>query len=168
MSNRFETPLRIVLTYSSIQRYIERLLYGLALMACLVNGLPLEYRLLLTLVVAGIWFLGPDKQSRKTGHLYHLPHQGWSLSLDGEHYDSIEVLPSTVVMDFLMILHYAFPVQASPRHTGDLSVFFRQSLASAGRQHRMKTWVIFRSDLLVDDYRRLAVRLKLSFRANKH
>jgi hypothetical protein len=137
--------------------------------ACLINGLAYIYQLLLALMLG---FFSVSAQSTKPCYLRHLPHQGWSLSMDGEHYDAIDILPSTVIMSYLMILHYADLHQVNNPETGQmpfsLSSWFWNSRLSLVQRKRLMTLVIFRFNLSIDDYRHLAVRLKLSNVANSH
>ena len=140
MSKPSELSLHLILNPSTLQRRLQDALHGVALLACVLNGLSLSYRLLLVVTVLVLWLRSRKRRSHGPCYLRHLPNQGWSLSHDGEHYQAISILPSTTTMSLLTVLHYAY----------------------CETPNKFRMLLILRADTQVDDYRRLYVRLRLS------
>lgn len=117
-------------------------IYGLALSACWLNGLPTVMRCLLITLVVVLWL----QQSRsKTGsraqYLSYTRGSKWAVSDDGADFFPVRIETGSMVTRHIIVLRY--------------------SRETDGKLH-YKTLFIARSQMSAQDYRRLAVKLKLS------
>ena len=131
-SQKSQAPLRLKLKHSKRLTQLIIFMHGLALVACIMNSLPLLLKCVLLLAISGHFYI-----NRKIPKLYQLEYNetAWKIA-EHEDFTAIEILPSTVISIFAIFLH--FKTDNKPNNT----------------------LVIFNDALAKDDYRHLIVKLK--------
>jgi toxin CptA len=110
------------------------LIHGLALLASVLNSLPILLKFGLLIIVVGHFYF-QLKTLKTTHHRIEHNETGWRLALD-DSFEELEILPSTVISIFAIFLH--FRADNKPK----------------------QTLVIVSDALAEEDYRCLIVRLK--------
>jgi hypothetical protein len=135
MSFKKYSPLLLELKHSARLLRVMGFIYALALLACVMNSLPVLIKCVLFIVI-GIHFYVQTKQlNAKQCTIKHTETAGWELSENGD-FAAVAVLPSTVISTVAIFLH----------------------LKTEGNARR--NLVIVSDSLADDDYRSLIVRLK--------
>lgn len=115
--------------------------HGLALAACLANALPVLYKMMLSIALAGHLYRALKRGNKDLPSLKYSNMAGWQIACE-EEFEPAAILKSTVVTPFAVWLH----VQGRPK-SGFL-----------GRHDR--AFLIPYDSLDEDGYRRLVVLLK--------
>jgi hypothetical protein len=137
MSFKKYSPLLLELKHSARLLRVMGFIYALALLACVMNSLPVLIKCVL-FVAIGLHFYVQTKQlNAKQYSIKHTETVGWELST-GSEFVAVAVLPSTVISTVAIFLHLKVESKA------------RQNL------------VIVNDSLVADDYRRLISRLKMT------
>ena len=118
-------------------RNVFDVLHVCAALACWLNALQPFYRLILTVVVLVLWGLNRKRWKAAPIHLRYTGNSGWAVSSDGLNYLTAVVLETTVVTNTLIFLHFRVGEWLS------------------------RTLAIASDSLPENEFRRLAVRLKL-------
>jgi len=109
-------------------------MHVLALGSSIANALPLAIRLSLSAgICLHLWF-SMKRLTRKTYSIKHTEAFGWEIA-DGNDFESIQILNSTVITTFAIFLHF-------------------------NKNTHKQSLLILNDALTEDDYRRLIVRLK--------
>lgn len=132
------TTVVFIIRQSSLSIYGLTLLHVIAIIAAFYNGLYLIVRMgLIALIVASlIYYLKRELQFQPI-FIRQGPINGWEIAYSAEKYIAVEILPSTVVLSYFVILHFK---------TTDKS----------------KQAILILKDALIDEeYRKLRVQLKI-------
>ncbi|WP_432740375.1 protein YgfX [Methylobacter sp. G7] len=134
MAKKHEASLLVELKPSKRLKQLLVVMHTLALASSIANALPVAVKLALSTGIC-IHFWGTVKRlTKKSYNIKHTEKFGWEIS-DGNDFESIQILNSTVITVFAIFLHFNKNAQ-------------KQSL------------LILNDALTEDDYRRLIVRLK--------
>jgi hypothetical protein len=135
MSFKKYSPLLLELKHSVYLLRLMAVIHALALVACVLNSLPVLIKGVLFVAVAIHFYVQFKQLNAKQYIIKHTETAGWELSTGGE-FAAVAVLPSTVISTVAIFLHLKTDGKA------------RQNLVIA-------------SDALAEnDYRSLIVRLK--------
>lgn len=135
MQKNYQPPLLLEIKYSEHLTRVMEFIYVLALAASVMNSLPILIKCALLMTICSHFYLQFKRLKNQPYSIKHTDALGWELS-DGGDFETIQVLPSTVVSVFAVFLHL--------------------KKANKSRHHL----VIFSDALAEDDYCRLIVRLK--------
>ncbi len=150
MPNNFHESLFLKINTS---HKLKRLVYGLHLLAvssCWLADLPVNMQWVSTGAILGFWGLHEYRHKAMAIYLKYATGSGWQVSWDGDDFQAIMILDTSVITRWAIFLHYAneYPPQLKG-YKGQV----RKSL------------LILNDALSADDYRRLMVKLKLSARS---
>lgn len=112
-------------------------MHGFAILACGLNALPVVYRLVLMGLVLASWAYQHNNSKPKAIDLRYSDLGGWAICFDRQEYQEIDIKPTTVIGNILIILHYAIG-------------------------YNSYSMVILNDAIPSGDYRRLNVLLKIS------
>ncbi|MGZ8190779.1 MAG: protein YgfX [Methylococcaceae bacterium] len=147
MSRKHETPLLLNLKPSKLINWMFAVMFMFALGACLINSLPVIFKIfLLTVICTYLWRV-IDCLKSKLHTIKHTEALGWEISINND-VQSVQILPSTVITIVAVFLHVKYQNRNRFRN---------------GKQ----TILVLNDALCEDDYRRLIVRLKTSFAKQK-
>jgi hypothetical protein len=133
---KHQLPLRLTLNESKHFVHLIACIHTLALVASLLNNLPISLKGLLLLAITCHYYIYSTRQKAKH---YRLEYNeiGWQLA-ENDEFLTIEILPSTVVSRMAIFLHYK-------------------------TEHKpINALVIFNDALVADDYRYLITKLKIT------
>jgi hypothetical protein len=139
LSKKYEITARYKINQSSLLTKCLLALHCLSAFAVLLSSLDLEYKALLWSAVFFSLLFYSSKERDFNGLLIrHSSLKGWELAdLDGI-YCPIEVLPSTVISSYLLVMHF-------------------------NQKNKQKQSILICKDALInDDYRKLMVALKIA------
>ncbi len=140
MSKRSALFLHVSLGRSRYLLLLNLIIHGLAFIASVANALPWWSRVLIfASVLASLYF-----SSKRYGlfggisriEIRFVEHRGWSLRIDENDFFSVVLLPSSVIIPWITILHFKTDRKVIPV-------------------------VVFRDSLERDDFRRLRVFAKI-------
>ncbi|WP_332309797.1 protein YgfX [Methylosarcina fibrata] len=134
-------PLIAACRPSSMLKRTVMAAHGLALAACLANALPVLYKMMLSIAVAGHLYHALKRQNAGLLSLKYSDAGGWQIA-HGDEFEPVAIMKSTVVTPVAVWLH----VQSRPK-TG----FFARS---------DRAFLVPYDCLDEDGYRRLVVTLK--------
>jgi len=104
-----------------------------------IASISLIYKSLLFIAIIASLLIYRTREIKRNGLLIrYKPELGWEIALQGNDYYSIEVLPSTVITSFFIVLHFK-------RH-----------------KNKKQTTLIAKDALIDDEFRKLMVLLKIS------
>lgn len=131
------TPtLNLLIKSSSYQLILVQTLHIISFAACWLNNLPLLMQIALSaLVIASRIY--QYKQPKSDFYLRYSDKNQWSTTFNNQPFQPITILSTTVITQWLVILHFEI------------------------QQHSL-TRLIFRDSLSSNDYRRLMVQLKIN------
>ncbi len=141
MSKYSEPALHFTIAPSRILRVVLDVGYGLTLIACCLNSLPIMIQTILVFSLVGLWVRSSKACKAAWYYLSYTANQGWSVSYNGHNYVAIALKSSTV--------------------TGPIMTFFHYNTGIA-EDAKARAFVILRDAMSADDYRRLVVKLRLS------
>lgn len=141
MTQSAEQPFIAALKPSSMLKRAVMAVHGLALAASLANALPVPYKMMLSIAVAGHLYHALKRQNASFLSLKYSDAAGWQIA-HGDEFEPVAILKSTVVTPVAVWLH----VQSRPK-TG----FFAR---------RDRAFLVPYDSLDEDGYRRLTVLLK--------
>jgi len=120
-------------------RNLMRLLHSLAFIACWLNSLPVQFRLILSLLVVSLFVLRNRYWHESVTQLRYTSSHNWEIS-SGQDADfaTVTILNSSTITDRAILLNYKTTSQSS------------------------KALLITKDSMAVDSYRCLKVRLILS------
>lgn len=133
-------------------------MHGLALMACLVNALPITVKGMLFIIISiQLWYVVKRVKCEQPTIKY-TESLGWEVSVSNN-VEAVRILPSTVITTVVIFLH----LEVRNASVGCA----RQNLITFKGMHTFggtskKTLLILSDALSEDDYRRLIVKLKTS------
>lgn len=141
MLTKTDAPLGLEIKHSNLLINIMIFIYASALLASVMNSLPIVAKVAL---ISAIALYGYFEFKRLLTQQYCLEHSetGWRLAT-GNAFTEIEILPSTALSVVAIFLHFRTENQS------------KQSL------------LIFKDALSEDDYRQLIVRLKITVNSDK-
>ncbi|MEI6707590.1 MAG: protein YgfX [Methylococcales bacterium] len=134
LTKKYQPPLRLEISDSKRLNKLMILIHGLALLASIMNSLPIILKCVLLIAVSCHFYILHKQLKIKHYRIEH-SEQGWILA-EGDKLDAIRILPSTVISIFAIFLHVK--IDDKPK----------------------QTLVIASDSLSDDDYRCLIVRLK--------
>lgn len=137
MPKNQETTTDFTISHSHWLKITVDCLHFLSMLACWLNDLPIQFKLLLALMVITSWRFHRKATEADSTYLRYTPASGWAISLDNAGYSAVNILPSTVAGKIVTILHFK-------------------------RENHRKSLVIFKDAVAANDYRRLTVLLKIS------
>jgi hypothetical protein len=139
MNTRFQKPLQLQIKPSRLLKQTLLGLHCLALFAIWVSAIPLAVKALLTILVIynGQKVYKGKTRFDKTHWLNYSSGQGWQIAGQDLDFQTITILPSTVVTPWLTVIHYQIKEQS------------RLSL------------VVNKDALTPENYRQLIVKLKV-------
>lgn len=142
MSDRTGSGLRLSLVPSKRLRIAVLCGHGLALLAVIANALPLAIKvgLMVAVLVSAGWLV--RRIGRQQAKIHYDEGVGWQITLAGR-CDNVDILPSTVMTNYVVFLHYKTATTAP--------------FGSVGRIH---TLLVFNDAVAAADYRHLVVKLK--------
>ncbi len=127
-----------IIRQSSILIYGLILLHLTAVIAALCNGLDFGVRLGVgALILASLFYYLKRELRFQSIFIRHGPINGWEIAYSAGRYIAVDILPSTVVSPYLVILHF--------KQTDKLK----------------QTIFILKDALMGDEYRKLMVQLKI-------
>jgi len=135
MSLKKYPPLLLELTRSARLMRLMAVIHALALVACVLNSLPVLIKGAVFVVVVIHFYVQSRQLNAQQYTIKHTESAAWELSEGGE-FVSVAVLPSTVISTVAIFLH--LKTESKTR----------------------KNLVIVSDSLAADDYRSLIVRLK--------
>jgi len=115
------------------------ILHGLSFIAVFLTSVALVYKALLWCTIIFSLFFCLDRENRFNGLVIrYSSFKGWEFADLEDIYSPIEVLPSTVITPYFLIMHF-------------------------NQQNRQKQTILICKDALInDDYRKLMVALRIS------
>lgn len=137
MRRQIELPVQWRISPSRRLRQLVLCLHLLALFACWSSAIPVAIKILLTLVMIITAYRCYREPAAPVYRLRYSQTFGWELAEDGAAFDLITLLPSTVVSQYLTVIHFATETQR------------RQSL------------VVVKDSLTQEQYRQLIVKLRV-------
>jgi len=133
-TNKYQSPLRLEIGDSKRLTILMGLIHALALLASVMNSLPIMLKCVLLITVSSHFYV--QRKQLKTKHtIIEHNETGWKLA-EGDSFEEIQILPSTVISIFAIFLHFKID------------------------NNSKQTLVIVSDTLAEDDYRCLIVRLK--------
>lgn len=128
--------LNLLIKSSSYQLILVQTLHIISFAACWLNNLPLLVKIALSAlaIASGIY---QYKQPQSDFYLRYSDKTQWSAAFNNQQFQPIAILTTTVITQWLVILHFEI-------------------------QQRSLTRLIFRDSLSRNDYRRLMVELKIN------
>jgi toxin CptA len=135
MQKTYQLPLLLTLNCSKRLTWFIKFIHVLALVAGVMNSLPVIIKGVLLLAIGSHFYFQLKKLKSQQYTIKHSETLGWELA-DGDDFAVIQILPSTVISIFAVFLQFEKENQS------------KQSL------------VILSDALAEDDYRRLIVTLK--------
>jgi hypothetical protein len=114
-------------------------LHAIAIIAALTNALTTSYKIILVIAILVSLIVYLKRENNVKGlTLRHAEVSGWEITSLENQFSSIQVLPSTVITQYLIVLHYKI-------------------------QNQKKRAIIICKDTMTNDnYRKLLVALKIS------
>jgi hypothetical protein len=108
LSKKFATARLFKVNKSARLLHFLVIIHALAGVACLTNALPFLYKILLLVTVGASFFLNLRRY-----HIQFQPYQlkyhqdsGWSIAIENDNFQTLEILPSTVITIWLIALHF--------------------------------------------------------------
>lgn len=137
LSKKYATTRTFKINKSPLLKNWLAVIHIIAIVVAFFNALTLTYRLIIifSIVISFIFYL---KRLKNVYWIRYSSLSGWELSYAENVYFPIEILPSTVLTTYLIVLH------------------FKQL------NKQKQTILIFKDSLIGDDYRKLKVELKIS------
>lgn len=128
--------LNLLVKSSAYQIILVQTLHIITFVACWLNNLPLMMQIALSALVmsSGIY---QYKQPQSDFYLRYSNKNQWSAAFNNQQFQPIIILTTTVISQWLVILHFEI-------------------------EQRSLTRLIFRDSLSRNDYRRLMVELKIN------
>lgn len=138
LSKKSAIPQLFTLKQSRLLLYLLIITHSLAAIASLVNGLPLAYKLLALLsVISSAVFYWRDYKQFQPYHIRHSEASGWQLAKSKNDYQTMQILPTSVLTASLIVLHFRLKTR---------------------KKHSL---VIIKDTLTMEAYRALLVDLKI-------
>ena len=136
MAKNSAPTLNLLIKASSYQLILVQTLHSIAFAACWFNNLPLLMQIALStqVIASGVY---QYKQPQSDFYLRYSDKNQWSAAFNDQPFQPITILSTTVINQWLVILHFEI-------------------------QQRSLTRLIFRDSLSRNDYRRLIVELKIN------
>lgn len=135
MIKHYQPPLLLQLRYSKRLIKVMGFIHVLALVACVLNNLPLFIKCVLFMAICSHFYCQRQQLKSPRYTIKHTESLGWELA-DGGEFETVQILPSTVSSIFAVFLHLK-------------------------KDNKSQKTVLIVSDALTeDDYRRLIVTLK--------
>jgi hypothetical protein len=126
------------------------ILHSLAVIVAIFTPFSLIYKILtIVLVLASLAISIKQEIGSKSFILRYTTVFGWEISHSNQHFDSIEILPSTVLTTYMIFLHYRID---------DNGI----------NKQKNKAIMIVKDALIDDDFRQLRVELRISGLGIKH
>jgi hypothetical protein len=135
MPKKIQAQLTLAIVPSQRLKYGLVVVHILAVIACLINALPLVVKTGLALAVAGYYLFISKRLAHECWTIRHSDFFGWQILVNGQ-FEAIKILDSTVLTPFAIFLH------------------FRYNSAKKGYL------ALFNDALTNDDFRQCVVRLK--------
>lgn len=136
MAKNTAPTLNLLIKSSGYQLILVETLHIMAFAACWLNNLPWIMRIALSALVITSGFY-QYKQPQADFYLRYSDKNQWSAAFNHQHYQPIAIQTTTVITQWLVILHFEI-------------------------EQRSMTRLIFRDSLSRNDYRRLVVELKIN------
>ena len=143
MNREVNLPLLLTCHPSKLLRRMVVLLYLLALVASIANGLNLFIKMSLFIFIILYFQIGVRRLNDINYRIKYSDALGWALSAGGE-FVPIDISRSTVITTQMLFLHFNY-VSNQPKR-----LFNKQTL------------LILNDQLTVEDYRSLIVKLKMT------
>lgn len=104
MSLKKYSPLLLELNHSVYLLRLIAVIHALALVACVVNSLPVLIKGVLFVAIAVHYYVQTKQLNAQQYIIKHTETAGWELSAGGE-FVAVAVLPSTVISTIAIFLH---------------------------------------------------------------
>ncbi len=128
------TPFSAQLKPSRLLQWFNAVIHLLALASCWLTPLPLSLRLTLAILIVGDYWFNLKRQKQESRLIRHSETSGWQI-IENDKVKKVQILPSTLVTVWLIFFH-----------TKEL------------------TPILIAKDMMSEDeFRRLIVKLKISF-----
>jgi toxin CptA len=131
--NNYQPPLKLELHCSKRLILLMAVVHGLALIASLINNLPIFFKCVLLIMIVSHFYYQRKQLTSKQCRIEH-NETGWLLA-ENNGFEDIQILPSTVISIVAIFLHFKI-------------------------NNHKQTLLIVSDALSEDDYRCLIVRLK--------
>ncbi len=116
-------------------------MHALAVCVVIFTAIPLAPKVILViLILFSLLFYLKQQVGLKEITLRNTSEFGWEISNNSDQFDLVEILPSTVLTRYLIILHY---------------------IIQNNLKRKNRSVLIFKDALLKDDFRKLKVELKI-------
>ena len=114
-------------------------LHVMAVFAAIFNTLELSYKvIIIALVIISLWRYVKREVAAKAFSIRFSSISGWEVAMLDDSFDAIEILPTTVITPYLIVLHFKMPDK---------------------QKHIV---LIVKDALTYDEYRQLKVQLRIS------
>lgn len=136
MAKNAAPTLNLLIKSSVYRSILLKTLHIMSFAACWLNNLPLTIQIALSALVIGSGFY-QSRQPQSDFYLRYSDKNQWSAAFNNQPFQPIAILTTTVITQWLVILHFEI-------------------------QQRPLTRLIFRDSLSRNDYRRLMVELRIN------
>jgi len=145
LSKQHQTPALFKLQPSERLNRINGLIHVLALGACISNALPIILKCAFVTVLSIHFWLLRRRIKKNQPIIKYSEASGWEISQGDDVFETVNILPSTVITIAAIFLH------TTGQDSDSTSVF---------RAKQIKTLLIVSDSLDEDQYRRFIVKLK--------
>jgi len=115
------------------------ILHFIAIIAVFINALTMLYKMILTVFILISLFFYIKKEFNFRGlTLRHAASCGWEIAFLEKEFSLIQILPSTVITHYLIVLHYKT------------------------QKHKKRAIIVCKDAMTNDNFRKLLVALKIS------
>ncbi|MCK5830409.1 MAG: hypothetical protein KAH20_08910 [Methylococcales bacterium] len=141
MSKKYATKQFNIAPSPSLTKGIA-ILHGLAVIVAVFIPLPIIYKIIALVLILGSLIISLKQENISQEYiLRYSTIYGWKISELNHYFDSIEILPSTVLTPYIVFFHYR------KKYNG---------------KQKTKTMVILKDALTDDSFRQLRVELRIS------